>query len=253
MSHPASGFGFEIHSEVSPSFVPKIHMITQKDPQFSLSFAESLIKLRPDLLKVDPTGATALADITQSLLQKLVAYAKLDIEDWPRYSSSNVGNEGIKLVRLCFEGGAQVCIPSLLGRMLRPKSTTVISKQLKELIKFLTQLRNHLATVTLDLSVEPFSSFTAEVLVGYVAEVLGPEPPEVASRTELLSVGCGCSDCEGLYKFFSTFTEESVSIHTKGPSEDGHAHLVDRLKVAKDWGVSVEIVGSTIKACRFVS
>lgn len=121
---------------------------------------------------------------------------------------------------------------------MEPKSTTHIANQLRALVKFLPLLRAYLATVKVDFTDEPFASFVAGILKGYVTDVIGRRPKKVASLAELRAFGCNCGDCKGLQVFFADSTEQSISLYTGEHHESKLRHLEEMLSKSKAWGIT---------------
>ncbi|KLO18811.1 hypothetical protein SCHPADRAFT_100399 [Schizopora paradoxa] len=143
---------------------------------------------------------------------------------------------GFKLIRLCNTSGCQAHIPLILDRMLMPKANSDIRKQIEYgLVPFLPQLKTYLASIGQDITSEPYASFTAKGIKGYVKNVLGAKPKETVSTSHLNTVGCKtCDDCREMRKLLLSESK----VFSMPRNQIIRKHLEKELAKTRAWGVS---------------
>ncbi|KLO18809.1 hypothetical protein SCHPADRAFT_885906 [Schizopora paradoxa] len=151
-------------------------------------------------------------------------------------ASTTVESAGFKLIKLCNSTGCQAHIPLILDRMLMPKASSDIRKQIEYgLVPLVPQLKTYLTSIGQAITNEPYASFAAKTIKGYVKNVLGPKPKETVATAQLKTVGCNaCDACREMRRLFLSETK----VFSMARNQNVRKHMERELEKTRAWGVT---------------
>lgn len=223
---------------------PVYALLAQKRPNQARGILSSLASERrnaaPDQLAI-PIYRT----IIEGLMKSIISAAQYDAKPAPTpsgYSTSGQSNgpmvdsTALNLIKLCHSSGCQSHIPLILDRVLPPNSD--LQAQIENgLVPLLPHLKLYLTSLGQTIMQEPYASFMAKAIKGYIDVVLGPKPEDRVSNAQFDAIGCDidqCGYCPNLRKYLRG-DDRVLSVTRRAFIRE---HLEKELEKTRSWGVT---------------